>query len=139
MQIARVHVPAATLQVALALEVLSADFALSRLSRLRLLNLSGLATLLLVRRGLERRLGWLVRNLSKPKRLVARVAASSTVALATIATSDRTGKVALQVVLVLVGAGQDVLAVHDGNFGKHRAKRLDGEQLHTPSRWQKSG
>ena len=66
--------------------------------------------------------------MSKPKRLVARVAASSTVALATIATSDRTGKVALQVVLVLVGAGQDVLAVHDGNFGKHRAKRLDGEQ-----------
>ena len=59
MQIARVHVPAATLQVALALEVLSADFALSRLSRLRLLNLSGVATLLLVRRGLERRLGWL--------------------------------------------------------------------------------
>ena len=112
MQIARVHVPAATLQVALALEVLSADFALSRLSRLRLLNLSGLATLLLVRRGLERGLGWLTRNLSEPKRLVARVAAPSTVAFATIATSNRTGKVALQVVLVLGGAGQAAISAN---------------------------
>ena len=102
--------PTTALRVALALEVLLADFALIRLI---LLNLGGLATPCLACRGLERGLDGLLRRFDERKPVVAgNSALSSFATFATRATtSNCADKVALWLVLVLVGAGQDVLAI----------------------------
>ena len=121
--------PTTAVHVALALEVFLADFALIRLI---LLNLGGLAAPCLARRGLERGLGGPFRRLDERKLVVAGNSALSNFAtfstFATCATtSNCANKVALRLVLVLVGAGQDVLVMHHGNIGEHSPERLDGE------------
>jgi hypothetical protein len=77
----------------------------------------------------ERGLSGLLRCFDEWKLVVAGNSALSTLCtFATCATtSNCASKVAYWLVLVLVGAGQDVLAMHHGNFGEHSPERLDGE------------
>ena len=88
---AREHVPTTALHVALALEVLLADFALIRLI---LLNLGGLAAPCLARRGLERGLSGLLRCFDEWKLVVAGNSALSTFYTCAM-TGDRARKIAV--------------------------------------------
>ena len=111
--------PTTALRVALALEVLLADFALIRLI---LLNLGGLTAPCLARRGLERGLGGLFRRLDEWKLVVAGNSAPRT-----SSTCAATGNCANKVAVLLGLPGQDVLAVNSTQLHEESVQSVEGK------------
>ena len=116
-------VAAAILHVALALEIILANGALSGVG---LLNSSGPIALVLVLGALPRGLVRLVRDLDEVKRLPAQIATFATFAtfsaLASFASFAAAHSCANKIAVLLVLAGQSALTVHATHLGACRRK-----------------